>query len=228
MLDIVLVGCHGRMSQHLISVCPGSGIQITAGIDHRNRPSAHFPVYQAPTPEIPRCDIFADFSRPEALDATLDFCTAHNIPILLGTTGYTTSQREKIDNAATLIPIFQAPNLSLGATVMLRLAACAAALMSHGFDCTIVERHHKNKADSPSGTALSLNETLHGLAEIFSIRSGMTAGNHTVTFAGKSEILELSHRADTLDVYAEGALKALHFLSNIKCPGLYGMNHLLS
>lgn len=227
MIDIVLVGCHGRMGQRLASTCSDSGIRIKAGIDYRCRHTNHFPVYRTLIPEVPNCDVLVDFSRPECLNDSLSFCKMRNTPVLLGTTGYTHQQLQEIQTAANEFPIFLAPNLSIGANILLQLLTYAAPLLKSSFDCTIIERHHKNKSDSPSGTALLYAEALACPSEIFSIRSGMIAGEHTVTFAGNGELLQLYHRADNLDVYVNGAQKAIHFLSAVNCPGLYDMKYLM-
>lgn len=228
MLRLILSGCHGRMGHQVIAACSGrADVAIVAGIDHAGRPAEHFPVFpKAELCQVP-ADVLVDFSRPDALEALLALCVQRQLPVVLAVTGYSQRQRDLIVLAARTIPVFQAANLSIGANILLRLAKQAAEALGPDFGAAITERHHREKLDSPSGTALLLSQSLPQTPELFSIRAGTTAGEHTVMFAGPDEVLELSHRADSREVYAAGAVRAAHFISSVNCPGLYGMEALL-
>ena len=228
MLRIILAGCHGRMGHQVVTYCKNNtNACIVAGIDRADRPVEEFPVF----PKVDSClvpaDVVVDFSAPELLDSLLTFCCQRQLPLVSAVTGYPEQQLKKIRLASHAIPIFRSANLSIGANVLLKLTKQAATALGPGFGAAITERHHYQKADAPSGTALLLSDAIPQNANIFSIRAGTTAGEHTVMFAGQDEVLELIHRADSREVYAAGAVRAAHFLSAVGRPGLFGMDDLL-
>ena len=202
------------------------GFQIVAGYS-RHQTVKNYPAFTVLAQCSVEADVLVDFSQPEAVHQLLPYCIRNRIPIVLGVTGYSQQQMDEILSACESIPIFRSANFSIGATVLLKLVRTAAPLLVDGFDANIIERHHKNKLDSPSGTALLLSRTLGKQSEIKSLRSGTTAGEHTVLFAGADEVLTLSHRADSRKVYAAGAMQAARFIANVNRPGLYGMEDLL-
>lgn len=229
MLRVILAGCHGRMGREVAAHCAGRpDVCISAGLDRTGRPCDGFPVFS----ELIQCripaDVLVDFSCPDALSPILAFCTRRKLPAVLAVTGYSQQQLEQIKAASRSIPIFRAANLSIGANVLRVLTRQTAAALGNEFDITIIERHHKNKADSPSGTAIMLAKSIPGKSDVISIRAGSTtAGEHTVLFTGQNEVLELTHRADNRSIYAAGAIRAAHFIAKINRPGLYGMDHML-
>lgn len=228
MVRIILAGCHGRMGRQVSASCSKrADLCIAAGLDRKGRPSDAFPVFS----DLRLChvpaDVLVDFSHPDGLDCLLSFCIRRRIPLVSAVTGYSPRQLDQISRAARTIPIFRAANLSIGANVLLKLTRQAAASLGPEFEVAITERHHRNKTDAPSGTALLLSGAVPQCSETHSLRVGTTAGEHSVLFAGRDEMLELSHRADTREVYAAGALRAAAFLSEVDRPGLYGMDDLL-
>lgn len=229
MLRIILAGCHGRMGRQTAELCARrSDLSVAAGLDPRGRPAEGFPVFSHPEDCGEEADVLVDFSRPEALPSLLAFCARRRLPAVLAVTGYSKEQLAQIGLAAHIIPIFRAANLSLGANILLRLARQASAALGPDYEAAITERHHRNKLDAPSGTALLLAEALSPAPTgVFSIRAGTTAGEHTVLFAGQDEVLELTHRADSRRVYAIGAVRAAQFIACAERPGLYGMDDLL-
>lgn len=229
MLRLILSGCNGRMGKEVVSLCAKTKVcQIVAGIDYKLRPNEFFQVFSDPCLCSVHADVMLDFSHPNQLSQLITYCVNSHLPLVLAATGYTRDQHLQIEAAARQIPIFQAANLSIGANVLLHLAESAAHSLYHEYEIAIIERHHRSKRDSPSGTALLLVEAVSPLpADTFSLRNGTTAGEHTVLFAGDHETLELTHRADSRSVYARGALKTVQFMADIKEPGLYGMEHLL-
>ena len=228
MLRIILAGCHGRMGTEISRFChERPEISIVAGIDRTGRPTERYPVFSVPFQCDINADVLVDFSQPEVIHQLIPYCINRKLPIVLGVTGYSQQQLEIVQAACKTIPIFRAANLSIGANVLLKLTKFAAISLGNGFDADIIERHHKQKRDSPSGTALLLSIMLQKETAIKSIRSGSTAGEHTVLFAGTDEVLKLTHRADSRAVYAAGAIRAAHFIATAEHPGLYGMDDII-
>ena len=187
-----------------------------------------------------------DFTRPEGTLAHLKICRELGVNAVIGTTGFSDAQKQEITAASKDIAIMLSPNMSVGVNVTLKLLDMAARALSSGYDIEIIETHHRHKVDAPSGTALKMGEVVAAalgrdlkghavfaregvtgerdpLAIGFSaIRGGDIVGDHTVMFAGIGERIEITHKASSRDSYAEGALRAVRFLSGQK-PGLYDM-----
>lgn len=229
MLRVILAGCHGRMGREVAAHCADrSDVCVVAGLSKNTCPADRFPVFSDFAQCCVSADALIDFSHPEALAPMLAFCSRRKLPAVLAVTGYSQQQLEQIRLVSRSIPIFRATNLSVGANVLRTLSRQAAAALGNNFDITIIERHHKSKVDSPSGTAVMLAKSVPGEADIISIRAGnTTAGEHTVLLTGQNEVLELTHRAYSRSIYAAGAIRAAHFIAKINRPGLYGMEHLL-
>jgi 4-hydroxy-tetrahydrodipicolinate reductase len=195
-----------------------------------------------------RLNVLIDFSQPEGTMAVLPLCLQRRIPLVVATTGHTAAQRQEIEAAAHEIALLMAPNMSLAVNVLIKLAREAAqALAGKGFDVEIVERHHRFKKDSPSGTALhfarliqeamgqtQLRHGREGLVGerppteigVHAIRVGDNVGEHTIIFSTLGETLELAHRAHSRDCYARGALQAAKFLAD-RPAGRYTMDDVL-
>ena len=195
-----------------------------------------------------RVDAVIDFSAPEGTMAVLPTCIARRIPLIVATTGHTPAQRQEIEAAAHQTALLMAPNMSLAVNLLMKLVGQAAAsLKDRGFDVEILERHHRFKKDSPSGTALHFARIIqeamgqsqyrHGreglVGErppheigIHAVRVGDNVGEHTIVFSTLGETLELTHRAHTRDCYVRGALQAAKFLAT-KGAGRYTMNDVL-
>ena len=196
------------------------------------------------------CDVIVDLSLPIATTSVIDAAKAAGKPLVCGTTGLTSAVLRLFDEAAETIPLIQTTNLSLGVAVLSILVERAAQLLDHRFDIEIVEMHHRNKADAPSGTALTLATaaaTGRGLEAdrvmrngrgghtgvrpveeigMHAIRGGGVFGDHTVIFASPAERVELTHKAESRALFAEGAVKAASFLVG-KAPGRYTMKNVL-
>lgn len=192
-----------------------------------------------------------DFSLPEATRDNLAACVSRKCPLVIGTTGHSNDVRDAINSAAREIPIVIAPNMSLGVNLLLRLVELAAQKLDESYDIEVFEAHHRNKKDAPSGTALALGNAaargrgvaLEELSEHdrhganasrrrgaigFSVlRGGDVVGDHTVTFAGPGERIELTHRASDRLAFARGAVQAARWLVG-KEPGLYSMQDVLA
>ena len=227
-------------------------MQITAGIDAFGTPEADITVYAdcAAVPEdvVKQTDVVIDFSTAAAVDALLDFVEENKLPCVLCTTGLSEEQMTRMLTAAESCAILKSANMSVGVNLLLRiLKENAAILDAAGFDIEIVEKHHKKKLDAPSGTAIALadavNESLKERGETYpyvydrserrqerpqaeigisAVRGGTIVGDHDVIFAGADEVVTLSHRAYSRNVFASGALAAARFLAG-KPAGLYDM-----
>ena len=203
------------------------------------------------TPDLPlstRVDAMIDFSQPAGTMAVLKQCITRRIPVVVATTGHTAAQRAEIEAAAHETAILFSPNMSLAANVLFKLTQVAAQLLKgHGYDAEIIERHHRFKKDSPSGTALHFAKIIqevqgqsalrHGregvIGErpaheigIHAVRAGDNPGEHTIIFSTVGETMELVHKAHSRDAYARGALQAAKFLAG-RPAGRYTMNDVL-
>ena len=226
-------GGHPRLSQDIGAVAGIGpiGVQVASSV-----PLGH------------RLDVIVDFSLPEGTMAVLPVCLERAIPLVVATTGHSAAQREEIEAAAHHTAILMAPNMSLAVNVLMKLVRQAAeVLKDRGFDVEILERHHRYKKDSPSGTALQFariiqqamgqTELRHGreglVGErpgheigVHAIRVGDNVGEHTIIFSTLGETMELSHRAHARDCYVRGALQAAKYLAN-RPAGRYTMNDVL-
>ncbi len=248
MLKIILSGCCGKMGRVIDSIiAEDENCEIIAGVDPYGEKYSTFPVYPDFS-DLPNADVIIDFSNPAALDALITYAAKTKTPIVIATTGYNEQETEKIKAAAGIIPIFFTFNLSLGVNLLVSLAKKATAFLGNDFDIEIVEKHHNQKIDAPSGTAIMLanavNETLenkmiyeydrHSKRQkrskteigIHSVRGGTIVGEHEVIFAGNQEVVTLKHEAFSKTVFANGSVTAAKFLAG-KAPRLYNMNDVL-
>ncbi len=246
-MKLILNGCLGRMGQAVAALAADRGCEIAAGVDIVAGAAA-FPVY-TDWADLPAADVVIDFSNPSALEAELAYVTAHNLPLVLCTTGLSAVQIAAVHKAAEQVPIFFSSNMSLGVAVLSALTKKAAAVLGDTFDIEIVEMHHNQKLDAPSGTALMLADAAKaGLSYepeytydrharrqkrqkqeigIASLRGGTVVGEHSVYFAGEQEVITLSHSAGSRSVFASGALTAAAFIVG-KQPGMYSMEDILA
>lgn len=189
-------------------------------------------------------DVIIDFSYPGNLEIVSEFALSHNIPLVIATTGHTAEQIEKIKDLSKKLPVVYTANFSLGITVLNKVLKDITPILKDSFDIEIIEKHHNQKVDSPSGTAKMLLSTVncneefnciygrYGMKKrekeicVHTIRGGTIAGEHTVLFAGEDEILEFSHVANSRKIFALGAVKAAKYIIN-KPVGLYNMDQVL-
>lgn len=250
MARLILSGCNGKMGR-MIASCVASrcDADIVAGFDINTENTAGFPVYANPL----NCDIPAeaiiDFSHPSALEGVLAYAMAHKLPVVVATTGLSEEQIDHVKACSEQIPVFFSANMSLGISLLAELARKAASILGADFDIEILEKHHNQKIDAPSGTALlladALSESLDYDAEYVydrhavrqkrdkreigfsSIRGGTIVGEHDVIFAGRDEVITLSHSAASKEVFAVGAINAALFLIGRE-PGYYSMKDLVA
>ena len=248
MVSIILSGANGKMG-HVVAdlVLNNEECKIVAGVDINGKNECDFPVYK--NFDNIKGDVIIDFSNPSALDSILNFAIKNKNGVVLATTGYSKEHINKIKEASKLIPVFFTFNMSLGINLLVNLAKKAYSILGENFDIEIIEKHHNQKIDAPSGTAIMLaeaiNEEANGSYEfvfdrhsvrsarknkelgIHTVRGGTIVGEHEVIFAGKDEIVTLSHSARSKDIFAVGSIKAACFIKD-KPPGLYNMSHLIS
>ncbi|MCL2447159.1 MAG: 4-hydroxy-tetrahydrodipicolinate reductase [Oscillospiraceae bacterium] len=251
MLKILLSGCNGRLSRAVIDYTETrDDVQIVAGIDPCAPAKAlAFPVFACPALVTVQADVIIDCSLPCALPALLDYAVAEKIPCVVATTGYTNEELSVLDDAAKHIAVLQSGNMSLGIHLLKELARQAAQVLGEAFDIEIIEAHHSQKLDAPSGTAFILaNAVNDGLdcprelvheresrrqvrpqSEIgmHAIRGGTITGEHTVLFAGFDEVVELTHKAHSKAIFAAGCISAARFMAD-KQPGRYTMNDIVN
>lgn len=248
---IIISGCNGRMGQAVSRLAmEREHITIAAGFDIHCEKRLEYPVYSDPMEFAGSADVVIDFSNPASLDSLLSYCIAQKLPIVVCTTGHSDAQLALLENASKQIPVFKSANMSVGVNLLSVLLKKTAAVLGDTFDVEIVERHHKMKLDAPSGTALMLADAVsEGLSYtpeyvyerqsvrkarekqeigISAVRGGTIVGEHEVIFAGTDEVLELKHVAYSREVFANGALTAALYISEITQPGIYDMNDALA
>lgn len=249
MINAILCGASGKMGGFVANAAKDDGnIKIVAGIDKINNGES-FPVFSTFSDINVKADIIIDFSHTSMLDGLLDYAVKNNIPAVIATTGYDDAQIEKIKQASHKIPVFFTFNMSIGVNLVASLAKKAAAILGDSFDVEIVEMHHNQKIDAPSGTAIMLANAVNSVfgdtlnyeydrhsvrrkrpkneIGIHSVRGGTIVGEHEIIFAGHDEVIKLSHSAQSREVFAVGAVRAAKFLYG-KAPGLYDMNSIIS
>jgi 4-hydroxy-tetrahydrodipicolinate reductase len=257
-------GAAGRMGRRLVALAlEDSQLKLTGAIEHGSSPfigqdagllaGAANKADVAISAGVPAgVDVLIDFTVPAGTRAALELCVKNRIALVIGTTGLTADDHKAIDAAAKVIPVLQAPNMSLGVNLLFALAAQVAKRLGDDYDIEIVEAHHRFKKDAPSGTAWGIaqaickatgkdpqTDVVHGRhgdettrkpgqIGMHALRMGDVVGDHTVSFATLGERLELTHIASTRDVFARGALRAGKWLvSEKKAPGRYQMADVL-
>lgn len=251
MTNVILHGCNGRMGQMIAGLCADDpDITIVAGVDTYTEKKNDFPVFA----KIGDCDVKADavidFSNAGAVDALMDWCVEHRAPVVLCSTGLSEEQLKKVDAASESVAVLKSANMSLGINTLMNLLQKAAKVFAPaGFDVEIVEKHHNQKLDAPSGTAIALadsvNEAMDGQYEyvydrsgrrekrggkelgISAVRGGTIVGEHEVIFAGTDEVIEFKHTAYSRAVFGKGAILAAKFLKG-KEKGYYTMQDVIA
>lgn len=248
MKKIILCGANGKMG-HVIRniVAADKDCEIVAGID-KNTETADFPVYSDFNSIKEEADVIIDFSNPALLNSLLEYSAAKKIPVVIATTGFDDDQKKQIENAATENGVFFTYNMSLGINLLATLAKKAVDVLGNDFDIEIIEKHHNQKIDAPSGTALMLADAIceeidkpmkyeydrHSKREkrskneigMHAVRGGTIVGEHEIIFAGRDEIITLSHSARSKEIFAVGAVNAAKYMVG-KGAGLYTMKDLI-
>ena len=250
MVKILMHGCNGKMGRMITEIVKNEeDAVIAAGVDKFTGIPNDYLVFE----EITQCDVdvdvVIDFSNAGAVDELLDYCVKKSLPVVLCTTGLSDEQLKKVDECSEKIAVLKSANMSMGINMLLKLLKDAAKVLAPaGYDIELVEKHHNQKLDAPSGTALaladSINEAMGNEYEyvydrsqvrkkrdakeigISAVRAGTIVGEHEVIFAGTDEVIEFKHTAYSRSVFAKGAVEAGKFLAG-QPAGMYDMGDVI-
>lgn len=249
MTKIIITGANGKMGKVIQSVVSArEDCEIVAGVDLNTADNGVFPIYESIAQVSEAADVVIDFSNPVLLDSLLNYSAQTGTALVIATTGYDDEQKKRIAEASKNSPVFFTYNMSMGINLMANLAKKAAEILGNDFDIEIVEKHHNQKIDAPSGTALMLADAIcevtpspmkyeydrHSKREkrtkneigLHAVRGGTIVGEHDIIFAGRDEIITLSHSARSKEVFAVGAVNAAVYMKD-KPAGLYDMKELI-
>ncbi len=255
MIRAAVLGPSGRMGRRVIELlAERSDMAVAAAIDHPTSPLVGQTIAGVPVSSelaaLAGCDVYIDFTTPDATEAAARAAREHQVAAVVGTTGLGRGAEKALEALAGVAPVLVAANFSLGVNLLLVLAETAARALGTDFDLEIVEAHHRHKRDAPSGTALALARALatgraveldqvlttsrsgevgarpDGEIGVVAVRGGDVIGDHTAFFLGDGERLELTHRAGSRDLFAAGALRAAAWLAS-RPPGRYTMRDVL-
>lgn len=251
MTRIIMHGCNGKMGQVITNICNNDpDAEIVAGIDISDHiKTNNYPVFT----DINACDVEADvvidFASAKAVDGLLDYCEKKALPLVLCTTGLSEEQLEKVKAHSEKTAVLRSANMSLGINMLIKeLKNVAKVLEPAGFDIEIVEKHHNQKLDAPSGTALALADSINDALDnnyhyvydrsqerrkrdpkeigLSAVRGGSIVGEHEIIFAGTDEVITITHTAYSKALFANGAVQAAKFLAG-KPAGMYDMSQVI-
>ena len=249
MVEVILHGCNGRMGQMLSElISKDEEMKVVAGIEPSGEAKNDYPVYKSFDELKEIADVIIDFSTASAIDGLLDYCEKTHTPLVLCSTGLSEAQLGRVERLAKVSAVLVSANMSLGINVLLKLLKnVTKTLYENGFDIEIVEKHHNQKLDAPSGTALALADVMKDELDdisynldrtkvrkkrerneigISAVRGGTIVGEHEVIFAGTDEVIEIKHTAYSRAIFAKGAMSAAKFLSG-KSAGKYSMSDVI-
>lgn len=250
MTKVIMHGCNGKMGQVISGIAAqDENVKIVAGVDVYDEQKNDYPVYKAIEDCREEADVIIDFSNAKAVDGLLAYCADKQMPVVLCTTGLSEEQLAKVNEVSAQTAVLKSANMSLGVnTLMDILKQAVKVLAPAGFDIEIVEKHHNQKLDAPSGTALaladSMNEAMNNAYEykldrsrerkkrdkmeigIQALRGGTIVGEHEVVFAGTDEVIEFKHTAYSKAIFGKGAVEAAKFLKG-QPAGMYDMHDVI-
>lgn len=249
MTRIIITGACGKMGKVIQSIVENrDDCKVVAGVDKYDDGNRPFPVYATISEIKEEADVVIDFSNPSLLDDILAYGKNTNTALVIATTGFDDCQKKQIQDASKDCAVFFTYNYSLGINLLVSLAKKATQILGDEFDIEIVEQHHNQKIDAPSGTALMLADAIaeefekpmkyeydrHSKREkrtkdeigIHAVRGGTIVGEHEIIFAGRDEVISLSHSARSKEVFAVGAVNAAVYMAG-KQPGMYDMSQLV-
>ena len=249
MVKVILHGCNGRMGQMLSElISKDEEMTVVAGIEPSGEAKNDYPVYKNFDELKETADVIIDFSTASAIDSLLDYCEKTHTPLVLCSTGLSEAQLDRVERLAKVSAVLVSANMSLGINVLLKLLKnVTKTLYGNGFDIEIVEKHHNQKLDAPSGTALALADVMKDELDdisynldrskvrkkrerneigISAVRGGTIVGEHEVIFAGTDEVIEIKHTAYSRAIFAKGAMSAAKFLKG-KSAGKYNMSDVI-
>ena len=247
MVRVIMHGCNGRMGQVITEmIAKEAEMEIVAGVDLSDHIQNSYPVFKSMKDCNVEADVVIDFANAKAVDGLLDTCVAKSLPCVLCTTGLSEEQLAHVKEASGKVAILRSANMSMGINLLMKLLKDAVpVLAAAGYDMEIVEKHHNQKLDAPSGTAIALADVMNQAAGgdyeyvydrstrrekrpekeigISAVRGGTIVGDHDVIFAGQDEVITFSHMAYSRKLFATGAVSAAKFLAG-KPAGMYDMS----
>ncbi|MBQ4105319.1 MAG: 4-hydroxy-tetrahydrodipicolinate reductase [Clostridia bacterium] len=249
MINILLHGCNGKMGQAVVNaVSQRDDMKIVCGVDPFGVSNYDFPVYDSFDEVAEKTDVIIDFSNPSLIPALCAYAKTNTLPSVICTTGLDENQKALVEDLSATAPVFSSGNMSLGINLLIELCKKATAVFGDGFDIEIIEKHHNQKLDAPSGTALMIADGISDTLErtpqyvydrhayrakrakneigMHSVRGGTIVGEHSVIFAGNDEVLTITHQAQSKALFATGALSAATFIIN-QSRGMYDMGDML-
>lgn len=248
MLKVIVNGCLGKMGNVLTNcICKDSDLELVCGVSKEIPNNPPFKMYTKMVDIKEKADVIIDFSHHEALNDVLSFALQNKTPLVIATTGYNDEELRMIKIASKSIPIFHSSNMSLGVNVLLKLVKEAAKMLTD-FDIEVIEKHHNKKVDAPSGTAVMIANAIKDVLPnieynygrygrsakrkeneigIHAVRGGTIVGEHDAIFAGHDEVVQISHTAQSKDIFAKGSIAAAKYLVNQEC-GYYNMDDMLN
>lgn len=250
MTKIIMCGCNGKMGQVISDIVANDeDSKIVAGIDLNTEQKNDYPVFDSFEKCNIEADVIIDFTHPSVLSEMLHYSLEKKIPSVICTTGLSENQVREIEEASKEVAMLRSANMSLGINTLMKLIQEAAKiLVPAGFDMEIVEKHHNQKLDAPSGTALALADALNDAMNqeyfykydrsaerekrkkkeigISAVRGGTIVGEHEIIFAGRDEVIEFKHTAYSKEIFAKGAVQAAKFLAGKKA-GMYDMSDVI-
>ena len=251
MTNIIMNGCNGRMGRMITDIAnKDTDVQIVAGIDAYDKVANDYPVFTNIFDCNVDADVIIDFSTASAIDDLLKYAVEKKIPVVLCTTGLTSEQLDNVQKASEKVAILKSANMSLGINTLMKILKVATEVLANrGYDIEIVEKHHNQKIDAPSGTALALADCINQVLNneydytydrssrrekrpekeigISAVRGGTIVGEHEVIYAGIDEVIEIKHTAYSRAVFAKGAVDAAKYLAS-KETGMYNMADVLN
>ncbi len=251
MVRVIMNGCNGKMGQVITGIiAEDAQAEIVAGIDVYDGIKNSYPVFSNIADCNVDADVIIDFSTAKAVDGLLDYVEEKKVPVVLCTTGLSEEQLQRVEKVSKEVAVLKSANMSLGINTIMKLLQQAVQVFAPaGYDVEIVEKHHNQKLDAPSGTAIALADSMNEVMDhqyeyiydrsqrrqkrdakelgISAVRGGTIVGEHEVIFAGTDEVIEIKHTAYSKAVFAKGAVEAAKFLAG-KPAGLYDMSHVIS
>lgn len=246
MVNVIMHGCNGKMGRVITNlVSQDNDIEIVAGVDAYTGIDNEYPVFTSIKECTVKADVIIDFAVTSAIDDLLDYSVSTKTPVVICTTGLSAEQLDKVNEASKKVAVLRSAYMSLGINTLMKLLKTATEVLANrGFDIEIVEKHHNQKVDAPSGTALALADCMNQVLDnqydytydrstvrqkrakneigISAVRGGTIVGEHEVIFAGIDEVIEIKHTAYSKAIFAKGAIDAAKFLKG-KEAGLYNM-----
>lgn len=250
MVKMIMHGCNGKMGRMITEIVRADEhAEIVAGVDAYTQVPNDYPVFESIEACSVDADVVVDFSNAGAMDGLLDWCAKKGMPVVLCTTGLSEEQLGKVAETSKKAAVLKSANMSMGINLLLKLLKDAAKVLAPaGYDIELTERHHNQKVDAPSGTALALADSINEALDneytyvydrsqvrqkrdkkeigISAVRAGTIVGEHEVIFAGTDEVIEFKHTAYSRSVFAKGAVEAAKFLAG-KEPGMYDMGDVI-